>query len=52
MVNGRRINPLKLRLPTGRKLKGRALNAFMKAKAETDRWLAELAPATKFVSND
>ncbi len=52
LVNGRRINPLKLRLPTGRKLKGRALNAFMKAKAETDRRRAELSPATKFVSND
>ncbi len=52
LVNGRRINPLKLRLPTGRKLRGRALNAFMKVKAETDRRLAELPPATRFVSNE
>lgn len=52
LVNGRRINPLKLRLPSGRKLEGRELDAFMKVKAETERRLAELSPATRTVGNE
>jgi len=36
MRNNRRINPLGLRLPTGKKLKGPALKRFLAARAEID----------------
>ena len=40
--NNRHINPLGLKLPTGRKLRGAALKRFLFAKAEIDRAYAAL----------
>ncbi|RMD62741.1 MAG: M23 family peptidase [Alphaproteobacteria bacterium] len=37
MVNGRQVNPLKVKLPSGEKLKGEDLEAFARRRAEIDR---------------
>ena len=46
MRNNRQINPLGLKLPTGKKLKGAALRRFLAAKVEIDKAYAalELSP--------
>lgn len=36
MVEGRQVNPLRVRMPSGRKLKGGELERFMAAKEQTD----------------
>ncbi len=41
-INGRQANPLRLRLPSGRKLKGKELKRFTKLRAEFDGRLARL----------
>ncbi|MEE8083724.1 MAG: M23 family metallopeptidase, partial [Alphaproteobacteria bacterium] len=40
--NNRQTNPLRLKLPTGKKLAGAALNRFLAAKAEIDKSYAAL----------
>ena len=45
-VNGRQANPLRLRLPSGRKLKGKELKRFAKTRAVLDGRLASLNGTT------
>jgi murein DD-endopeptidase MepM/ murein hydrolase activator NlpD len=50
MVNGRQVNPLKIRLPSGEKLKGEDLTAFAAARHEIDRLRLEVLPAGQVAS--
>ncbi len=43
LVNGRQVNPVKLKLPSGRSLKGEALERFLLHRDEIDRKLREMA---------
>ncbi len=43
LVNGRQVNPVKLKLPSGKSLKGEALAGFRLHRDEIDRKLDELA---------
>lgn len=43
LVNGSQVNPLSIKMPSGRKLAGKELDKFNEARAETDRKMA-LAP--------
>ena len=43
LVNGRQVNPVKLKLPSGKSLKGDALERFRLHRDEIDRKLRELA---------
>jgi murein DD-endopeptidase MepM/ murein hydrolase activator NlpD len=45
-VNGKRVNPRKIKLPSGKKLAGADLEAFQKARAEIDRLRAEAFDTT------
>lgn len=45
-ASGRRVNPLSLRLPTGRRLKGKLLDDFRVHAARLDAQMAASAPAT------
>ena len=42
LVNGRQVNPVKLKLPSGKSLKGKALERFRLHRKEIDRKLQEL----------
>jgi murein DD-endopeptidase MepM/ murein hydrolase activator NlpD len=44
MVDGRQVNPLKIRLPSGEKLKGADLEAFQTARAAIDQLRLETLP--------
>lgn len=44
MVNGNQVNPLSIKMPSGRKLAGKELDNFNQAKLETDRKMA-VAPS-------
>jgi murein DD-endopeptidase MepM/ murein hydrolase activator NlpD len=46
IYNGTQINPLSIRLPTGRKLEGKELAAFQRAVDEVDREIAATPPRT------
>lgn len=46
-VNGKRTNPLALKVPTGRKLEGKQLTAFKAMRAEMSTQMAEAPLATK-----
>jgi murein DD-endopeptidase MepM/ murein hydrolase activator NlpD len=48
---GRQINPLRLKLPTGRKLKGKALARFQDVRSSTDQALAATLTASEVASN-
>ncbi len=50
MVNGRQVNPLKIRLPSGETLKGEDLEAFAAARAEIDRLRREVLPTERIAS--
>lgn len=50
LVNGRQVNPARLRLPSGRRLKGRELAAFHAERASLDRRRAAL-PTTLTVTS-
>ncbi|MBF0168929.1 MAG: peptidoglycan DD-metalloendopeptidase family protein [Alphaproteobacteria bacterium] len=41
MVNGKQVNPLSVRMPSGRKLAGKELDQFNQAKLVTDKKMAE-----------
>ncbi len=43
---GRKVNPLRVRMPSGKKLKGTELASFMAVKSGFDRQYAELTPIT------
>ena len=47
LKNGRQINPLSLKLPTGRKLKGKTLTAFLARRDQTRAAFAAAAPEEK-----
>ncbi|MDP6389175.1 MAG: peptidoglycan DD-metalloendopeptidase family protein [Alphaproteobacteria bacterium] len=47
---GRQVNPRRLKLPSGRKLKGAELHRFETVRAELDRQYAERAGDTKFAA--
>jgi murein DD-endopeptidase MepM/ murein hydrolase activator NlpD len=51
MRNSRKINPLSVKMPTGRKLKDAELKKFLAAKAEIDQKLAGLPLETEVASN-
>jgi murein DD-endopeptidase MepM/ murein hydrolase activator NlpD len=48
---GRQINPLRLKLPTGRKLKGKALARFQDMRSQTDQSIAATLTASEVASN-
>jgi len=50
MVNGRQVNPLKIRLPSGETLKGEDLESFAAARAEIDRLRLDVLPAGQIAS--
>ncbi|MEE8334273.1 MAG: peptidoglycan DD-metalloendopeptidase family protein [Alphaproteobacteria bacterium] len=50
LVNGRQVNPRRLRLPSGRRLKGRALKVFHTERAKLDRRRAAV-PTTATVTS-
>ncbi len=52
MRNGRRINPLNVKLPAGRKLKGHELATFRTTAAKIDRILAGLPLQTRLASKN
>jgi len=45
--NGVAVNPMKIRVPTGRKLKGEILQAFLNDRADLDVKMAAITPMTK-----
>jgi murein DD-endopeptidase MepM/ murein hydrolase activator NlpD len=47
LVDGRRINPLGLKLPTGKKLKGKELARFQGVRGETAKQFAATTPLTR-----
>jgi murein DD-endopeptidase MepM/ murein hydrolase activator NlpD len=47
LVGGRRTNPLKVKMPSGRKLKGRELESFLAARSRTDEAFAATVPERK-----
>jgi len=47
LVGGRRSNPLKVKMPSGRKLKGRELETFLAARSRTDEAFAATVPERK-----
>jgi hypothetical protein len=50
MVNGRQVNPLKIRLPSGETLKGEDLEAFAADRAEINRLRRETLPTQQIAS--
>lgn len=46
LVAAKQINPLSVKLPSGRKLEGKEFEGFKLAKTQTDKMLASLAPQT------
>ena len=52
MVGGRQVNPLRVRLPSGRKLKGKQLAAFQAMRGALAHRLADArTPGIKITSN-
>ena len=47
LVDGRRINPLGLKLPTGQKLKGKTLARFKRVRSNTVKQFAKTQPMTR-----
>ena len=47
LVGGRRINPMKVKMPSGRKLKGEELESFQVARTLTDDKFRALTPERK-----
>jgi murein DD-endopeptidase MepM/ murein hydrolase activator NlpD len=47
LVGGRRINPMKVKMPSGRKLKGEELENFQVARTLTDDKFRALTPERK-----
>ncbi|MBT3358922.1 MAG: M23 family metallopeptidase [Rhodospirillales bacterium] len=51
MRGGRQTNPLKVRMPSGRKLKGKELTRFKSARTELDTIFAQLPSQTELAAN-
>ena len=52
LVNNKRINPLRLKLPSGKKLKGRELSQFRKIRDKTKRMYAGSPAITQMSKNN
>ncbi|MEQ8195430.1 MAG: peptidoglycan DD-metalloendopeptidase family protein [Rhodospirillales bacterium] len=52
LKEGRRVNPMKIRMPSGRQLAGAELKRFQTAKAFTDRQLAAIRLESKLASRE
>jgi len=52
MVDNKQVNPRKIKLPSGKSLKGANLEAFQQARAEIDRLRGERLPDLLMVEND
>jgi murein DD-endopeptidase MepM/ murein hydrolase activator NlpD len=48
LSKGRQVNPMKAKMPSGRKLKGAELAHFQETRAEIESQLAALATGTEF----
>nr|MBC8445117.1 M23 family metallopeptidase [Rhodospirillaceae bacterium] len=48
--SGRQVNPFRVKMPSGRKLKGKELAAFQIVRTEIDRQYAQLALPVKLAS--
>lgn len=51
LKSGRQLNPLRVKLPSGRKLRGKALAKFQSARLDIDRRIATLAARTTVASD-
>jgi len=51
LVDNKQVNPRKVKLPSGKSLKGADLEAFQQARAEMDRLRGEALPGTLMVEN-
>ena len=51
LVDGKQVNPRKVKLPSGKSLKGADLEAFQQARAEIDRLRGDHLPGTLLVQN-
>ena len=51
LKSGRQLNPLRVKLPSGRKLRGKALKTFKNARLAVDRRIATLQAPTKVASD-
>ncbi|MDH5749452.1 MAG: M23 family metallopeptidase [Rhodospirillales bacterium] len=51
LLGGRQTNPMKVKMPSGRKLKGNELKYFLTVKARIDRQFATIARETNVASN-
>ncbi|MBT7941992.1 MAG: peptidoglycan DD-metalloendopeptidase family protein, partial [Alphaproteobacteria bacterium] len=47
LVGGKRTNPMRVKMPSGRKLKGKQLKTFLAARTRTDEVFATLPPERK-----
>jgi murein DD-endopeptidase MepM/ murein hydrolase activator NlpD len=47
LVGGRRTNPMRVKMPSGRKLRGKELETFLAARSLTDKHFATLTPDRK-----
>jgi hypothetical protein len=47
LVGGRRTNPMRMKMPSGRKLRGKELETFLAARSLTDKHFATLTPDRK-----
>ncbi len=52
LVDGKQVNPQKVKLPSGKGLKGADLEAFQQARAEIDRLRAQNVPDLLMVENE
>ena len=50
LYNGKHVNPLKIRVPTGRKLSGKHLEAFLAERGEIDRQMANISVASRLTT--
>jgi len=51
LVGGRRTNPMRVKMPSGRKLRGKELETFLAARAKTDERFATLTPERRVAEN-
>lgn len=52
MQNGSQVNPLRVKMPSGKTLSGKALARFQEHRAKQDRLFASLDSSAKFAKND
>jgi len=52
IVNGHFVDPMKIRVPRGRELDGRALAEFKRQRAQTDELLQKASSATRLAQRE